>query len=67
MTQEDLQRPRVNIVQAMAIAGVCRRTIYNWIHAEWVEIARTPSGQVRIFADTLLTPDGYHRDRRPHN
>lgn len=54
VTREDLQRPRVNIAQACAIAGVCRRTIYNWMHRQQIEIVRTAGGQVRIYADTLL-------------
>ena len=48
------ERRRANIAQACAIAGVCRRTIYNWMSAGKVEYVRTPTGAVRIYVDTLL-------------
>jgi excisionase family DNA binding protein len=48
-------RRRVNTVQAAEMAGVSRRTIYNWMRAGRVEYVRTPTGAVRIYADTLLT------------
>lgn len=57
MSPEDLRRPRVNIAQACAIAGVSRRTIYYWITLDKLEIVRTPSGHVRIYTDTLLRPE----------
>lgn len=62
-------RRRANIAQACVIAGVCRRTIYNWISAGKVEYVRTASGHVRIYVDTLLRvvpedSDG-EEDRRP--
>lgn len=50
----DLGRRTVNIVQACEIAGVSRRTIYYWIEAGKVEVCYTPSGRIRIVADTLL-------------
>lgn len=49
-----LGRRTVNSVQAAEIAEVTRRTIYNWVRWGWVEAVYTPSGGVRIFADTLL-------------
>lgn len=52
--QDELERPKVNTVQAAAIARVSRRTIYNWVQWGWVEYAHTPSGGVRIYVDTLL-------------
>jgi predicted site-specific integrase-resolvase len=57
MTQQELQRPRVNIEQACAIAGVKRRTMYYWLKLEKVESVRTAGGQLRIFADTILRRD----------
>ena len=48
------QRRRCNMVQAAEIAGVSRRTIFNWIRAGKVEYVRTPTGSVRIYVDTLL-------------
>lgn len=50
-------RRRVNIVTACAIAGVSRRTIYRWLERGTLEAVRTPGGQLRIYADTLLLPD----------
>ena len=47
-------RRTVNTVQAAEIAGVSRRTIFNWMRLGAVEVARTPMGGVRIYADTLL-------------
>lgn len=55
VTREDIfQRPRANIAQACAMAGVSRRTIYYWMQLGKVEFVRTAGGQVRIYADTLL-------------
>lgn len=50
----EFQRPRVNVAQASTIAGVHRNTIYNWVKENRVEYVRTPTGVLRIFADTLL-------------
>lgn len=52
--RQEIQRPRVNVAQATTIAGVHRNTIYNWMRLGRIEFVRTPTGQVRIFADTLL-------------
>ena len=54
IAREDLPRPKTNIAQACAMAGVSRRTIYYWMRLGKVEYVRTAGGQVRIFADTLL-------------
>lgn len=51
------ERPRVNVVSACLIAGVSRATLYRWISLGLVEVARTPTGQPRIYADTLLRRD----------
>ena len=50
----DFPRRLVNTVKAAEIAGVTKRTIYNWVRRGWVEHVETPSGGVRIYADTLL-------------
>lgn len=49
-----LQRPRVNIVTAADICDVSLRTMYRWVADNRVEHVRTPTGAIRIFADTLL-------------
>lgn len=49
-----LQRPRVNVVAAASICAVSRSTIYRWVSDNRVEYVRTPTGALRIFADTLL-------------
>ena len=57
LTRADVfQRVRVNIAQACAIAGVCRRTMHYWIRANKVEYVVTPSGHKRIYVDSLLRP-----------
>lgn len=57
MDREELKRPRVNVVSACLIAGVSRATLYRWMEQGKIEVVRTPSGQPRILADTLLRPD----------
>lgn len=46
-------RETVNILQAMQLVGVSRRTIYYWLAAGKLEYARSARGSVRIFTDTL--------------
>jgi excisionase family DNA binding protein len=58
-------RRRVNVTQAMAIAGVSRRTIYGWVAANKVEHTRTAGGHLRIYADTLLKEPTTARRRIP--
>jgi excisionase family DNA binding protein len=48
-----MDRQTLSIMQACAVVGVSRRTIYNWISAGKVEYMRTAGGSIRIFADTL--------------
>ena len=43
-----------NVAQVMALCGVCRRTVYNWIRQNKVETVRTPTGRIRIYEDSLL-------------
>jgi excisionase family DNA binding protein len=49
-----LGRNTVSILQAKAAAGVCRRTIYNWLRSGRLEYVRTAGGSVRIFEDSLF-------------
>jgi excisionase family DNA binding protein len=56
--REDLfRRERINVAQACTLMGVHRNTIRNWMRLGWIEYVRTPSGGVRIYADTLLKRD----------
>jgi hypothetical protein len=52
----DPDRELVSITQAIAILGVCRATIYNWMNSGRVECVRTAGGQPRIYADSLTAP-----------
>jgi predicted site-specific integrase-resolvase len=55
VARDDLfTRDRVNIAQAATIAGVHRNTIYNWMRLGRIDVVRTPTGQIRIYADSLL-------------
>lgn len=51
------ERQTVSILKACEIAGVSRRTIYNWIALKKVEYKRTIGGSIRIYADTLWRRD----------
>ena len=44
----------LNSVAACHMAGICRATLYRWIAANKVEWLRTPTGQLRIYADSVL-------------
>jgi excisionase family DNA binding protein len=49
----DPQRERVSIQDAAKLAGVSRRTIYNWLRSGKIEACRVASGKLRIFTDSL--------------
>lgn len=51
-----MDRVIVTIKEAMVLCKVSRRTIYNWIDKEKVEIASRPREGVRIFKDSLFKP-----------
>lgn len=52
------EEPRlVSIMQACKLAGVSRRTIYNWIADGKIEYRRTAGGSIRIFEHTLWRDD----------
>lgn len=53
----DVTRKTVSVQGAMALAGVSRRTIYNWIALGKVEYVRTAGGALRIFVDTIFKED----------
>jgi excisionase family DNA binding protein len=59
-------RPNVPIMKAMEIAGVSRRTIYNWLAAGKIEYIRTAGGPIRIYVDTLFREEAPRaRDTQP--
>jgi hypothetical protein len=47
-------RSLANTVTSADIAGVSLRTIYRWVRDNRVDWLRTPSGQIRIYVDSLL-------------
>lgn len=51
-----IDRRTVSIRQACELAGVSRRTLYNWMDAGKVEFRYTAGGSRRIFEDTLWRP-----------
>lgn len=46
----------VSIDKACELAGVSRRTIYNWIRDDRIKWIRTAGGQRRILIDSLFKP-----------
>lgn len=62
-----MDRPSVSIMKASELAGVSRRTIYNWLHDGRLQFVRTAGGSVRIFLDTLWRNDAgeFGRAARP--
>lgn len=50
-------RTTVTIKQACALAGVSRRTIYNWMDKDKVAFCRVASGSRRVYLDTLFQAD----------
>jgi excisionase family DNA binding protein len=57
----NVHRPSVSITKACELAGVTRRTIYNWLKAGKVESIRTAGGSIRIYADSLFRPSDHQR------
>lgn len=53
MRADGQDRQTVSIMRLAEMAGVSRRTIYNWIAAGKVEYVRTPGGSIRIFLDSV--------------
>ena len=52
-------RQLLNTVATCHMAGISRATLYRWIAANKVEWLRTPSGQLRIYADSVFrAPNG---------
>lgn len=58
-------RKMVPIMEACMMAGVSRRTIYNWLTNGRIEYIRTAGGAVRIFVDTLWRAGEPIPERRP--
>lgn len=46
----------VSVNEAASLAGVARRTIYNWLHAGRLEWTRTAGGAIRIEPTSLFRP-----------
>jgi len=44
----------ITIAHACHLAGVSRRTIYNWIKGNKVDYTRVASGNIRIVRDSLF-------------
>jgi excisionase family DNA binding protein len=53
MTPDETGRQWVTIGEACLIAGVSRRTVYNWLQAGKLTTRRTAGGNLRIAADSL--------------
>jgi hypothetical protein len=55
-------RATVMIAQAMALAGVTRRTIYYWLKANRVQAAERRQGKaLRLYVDSLPQKRGHAR------
>ena len=56
----------ITIMQATKIAGVCRRTVYNWLATGKLTCVYTPGGRRRIDRAALLqvTRPITNRERR---
>jgi excisionase family DNA binding protein len=48
-----MDRQTVSIMQACAVVGVTRRSIYNWLKAGKLDYKRTAGGSIRIYVDSL--------------
>lgn len=48
----------VSITKACELAGVSRRTIYNWLKTGKLDHCRTAGGSIRIFPTSLFRPAG---------
>jgi len=57
--------PWISIMRACEVAGVSRRTIYNWLASGKIEYVRTAGGAVRIDPATLFRPPEQPREWSP--
>jgi excisionase family DNA binding protein len=48
----------ITIAEAARLTGVCRRTIYNWLHTNKLIYVRTAGGGVRIDPASLWRAAG---------
>lgn len=62
-----MERQAVTILKAAQMAGVSRRTIYNWLASGKLEYVRTAGGSIRIFVDTLWREPAVSVRRPPRN
>lgn len=46
-------RAVISINECAYVAGVSRRTVYNWINEGKIQFVLTPSGTRRIFLDSI--------------
>ena len=51
----------ISIMRACEVAGVSRRTIYNWLYAGKLIAKRTAGGSVRILESSLFRADNSER------
>jgi excisionase family DNA binding protein len=51
--QETTSERWITIMRACEVAGVSRRTIYNWIEKQLVTTKRTAGGSTRILESSL--------------
>lgn len=52
----------VSVKRAQELAGVSRRTIYNWKDAGKLDYIRTAGGAMRIKVDSLFRPGDVRKD-----
>lgn len=51
-------RKTISVAEACKLAGVSRRTVYNWMSTGKVKTTRTAGGSPRIYLDTLFQDGG---------
>lgn len=61
MKSQTPEGPTCSILEACALVGVSRRTIYNWLSAGKLEYGRTAGGAVRILIESLWRDPKYQR------
>lgn len=59
-------RKTISIMKACALAGVGRRTIYNWLSSGKLDYTCTAGGSVRICVDTIFSSTPRTSAREPY-
>jgi len=54
MSDQAVADRKLSIDEASAVAGVTRRTIYNWLYAGKLTYVKTAGGAYRIFESSLF-------------